>query len=105
MQILPEEKKTVKTKILLKICLLKKSEWPKKIKNYKSEVVLNKKNKFMPWLVWLSGLSAGLQTRVTGSIPRQSTRLGCGPGPPHSGVHERQTHIDVSLFLLPFPSV
>ena len=44
--------------------------------------------------------------RVTGSIPSQSTGLGCGPGP-QSGACERQPHIDVSLslFLLPFPSL
>ena len=43
--------------------------------------------------------------RVAGSIPSQSTCLGCGPGPQFR-VHERQPHIDVSLllFLLPFPS-
>ena len=35
--------------------------------------------------------------RVTGSIPRQSTCPGCGSGP-QWGVHERQPHIDVSLF-------
>ena len=40
--------------------------------------------------------------RVTGSIPSQGTRLGCGPGP-QLGAHDRQPHIDVSLPLfLPF---
>ena len=46
--------------------------------------------------------------RVNGSIPSQGTGLGCGPGPQWGeGVHERQTHIDVSLplFLPPFPSL
>ena len=37
-----------------------------------------------------------------GSIPRQGTCLGCGPGP-RWGVDERQPHVDVSLFLPPFP--
>ena len=60
-----------------------------------------------PWLVWLSGSSAGLQTKglpvlfpvrahawVTSQVP---SRGGC----------ERQPHIDVSLplFLPPFPSI
>ena len=41
---------------------------------------------------------------VTGSIPSQGTRLGCGPGP-QLGACERQPHVDVSLpfFLPPFP--
>ena len=35
-----------------------------------------------PWLVWLSGLSAGLRTRASPAwIPDQGTGLGCGPGP------------------------
>ena len=45
-----------------------------------------------PWLVWLSGLSAGLRTersQVAGSIPGQGTCLGCRPGP-HLGACERQ---------------
>ena len=42
--------------------------------------------------------------RVDGSIPSQGTCLGCGPGL-QWGAHDRQTHIDVSLFLPPFPSV
>ena len=43
--------------------------------------------------------------RVTGSIPTQSTCLGCGPGP-QLGAYEGQLHIDVSLPLFlsfPFP--
>ena len=41
--------------------------------------------------------------RVASSIPTQGTCLGCGPGP-QWGTHKRQPHIDVSLFLPPFPS-
>ena len=64
----------------------------------------------MPWLVLLSGLSAGLQTKGSwfGSqfVSRQGTSLGCGPGL-QWGVCERQSHMDVSLplFLPPFPSL
>ena len=44
--------------------------------------------------------------RVAGSIPRQGTCLGCGPGPQWRA-HERQPHIAVSLplFLVAFPSL
>ena len=67
------------------------------------------KTKAMPWLVRLSGLSTGLQTKwlpvrflvmahawVAGQVP---SGVGC--------VCERQSHTDVSLplFLLPFSSV
>ena len=43
---------------------------------------------------------------VSGSIPRQGTCLGCGPGP-QLGAFERQPHTDASLplFLPPFPSL
>ena len=58
-----------------------------------------------PWLVGLSGLSAGLQTKV--SLVRFPVRehawvAGQAPG---GGAHERQPHTDVSLplFLSPFP--
>ena len=56
-----------------------------------------------PWLVWLRGLSAGLQKKA---LPVQGTRLGCGSGP-QQGLCERQPLIDVSLplFLPPFPSL
>ena len=59
-----------------------------------------------PCLVWLSGLSAGLQTRVASSIPSQGTCLGCRSGPQEGG-HQTQPHIEVSLplFLPPFPSL
>ena len=58
-----------------------------------------------PWLVWLSGLRAGLQTKGS-SIPTKGTCLGCRPGPQYR-VLERQPHIDVSLplFLPLFPSL
>ena len=42
--------------------------------------------------------------RVTGSVPSQDACLGCGPGPQY-GARERQPHIDISLFLLLFPSL
>ena len=42
--------------------------------------------------------------RVIGSIPSQGTCLGYRPGP-QLGAHERQPHIDVSLFLPPSPCV
>ena len=35
----------------------------------------------MLWLVWLRGLSAGLQAKVAGLIPSQGTGLGCGLSP------------------------
>ena len=38
-------------------------------------------NQVMPWLVWLIGLSDGLQTRVTCSIPSQGTCLDGGLDP------------------------
>ena len=58
-----------------------------------------------PWLVWLSGLGASLQSKGLPVVSSQGTRLGCRPGP-QLGVHERQPHTDVSLplFLPPFPS-
>ena len=47
------------------------------------------------WIEWLPA-----NQKVTGLIPGQGTRLGCGPGP-QLGVRTRQridlTHIDVSL--------
>ena len=59
----------------------------------------------LPWLVWLNGVSASLQTKGSQlRFPVNSRCLGCGPGP-QKGVFERQPHIDVSLplFLPPFP--
>ena len=58
-----------------------------------------------PWLVWLSGLSASLQTK--GSLvwfPVRAHAWVIGQVPSR-GAHERQLHIDVSLplFLPPFP--
>ena len=72
-----------------------------------------------PWLLWLSGLSTGLQTGGlwVRSPVRQGTCLGCGPGPQlrqtHSWGHVQSyqsmflSHIDVSLplFLPPIPSL
>ena len=55
----------------------------------------------MPWLVWLSGLGAGLQTKGSPiQLPDQGTCLGCGPGP-QWGVCNR-TLIFLSLCLSPF---
>ena len=64
------------------------------------------KKKILPQLVWLSGLSAGLQTK--GSLVRFPVRA-CAwvvGQVPSRGACERQPHTDVSLplFLLPFPS-
>ena len=42
---------------------------------------------------------------ITGSIPSQSTCLGCGPGPQYGHTRGNHTVIFLSLFLLPFPSV
>ena len=54
---------------------------------------------------WIEGCWPANQ-RVAAPIPRQGTRLGCGPGP-QWGARERQPHIDVSLWLSlpPFPSL
>ena len=62
---------------------------------------------FLPWLVWLSGLSTSLRARgVAGSIPGWGSCPDCQLGP-QWGVRERQPHNDVSLllFLPPFSSV
>ena len=50
-----------------------------------------------PWLVWLSGLSAGLRTsrKVAGSIPGEGTCLGCRPGP-QLGVCKRQPIVSLT---------
>ena len=51
--------------------------------------------------MWLSRLSAGLQTKGSQvRFPDQGTCLGCGPGPWYE-VCERQPHVDVSLSLSP----
>ena len=59
--------------------------------------------KVEPWLVWLSGLSAGLRTE--GSLVRFPVRAHAwGAGQvPSKGAHEKQPHIDVSLSFS-FPS-
>ena len=51
---------------------------------------------------WIEGRP--VNRKVAGLIPSQGTCLGCRPAPP-LGAHERQPHIDVSLFLTPFPSL
>ena len=53
---------------------------------------------------WIEGRPANQM--VAGSIPRQGTCLGWGPGPQYTA-REKQPHIDVSLplFLPPFPSI
>ena len=65
-------------------------------------------NNVQSWLVWLSGLSAGLQTKkVTSSIPSQGTCPPCRPCP-QQGACKRQPvfplQIDVSLFFFLSPS-
>ena len=77
--------------------------------SYKNGGKMFPQNKVMlqPWLVWLSGLRAGLRTKGSlCSIPSQGMCLGCGPGPLQR-VHERQPHIEASLlfFVPPFPSL
>ena len=58
-----------------------------------------------PWLVWLSGLSAGLPNqRVTGSIPSQGTCLGCSPGPQWGGSREASYTLMFLPFFFPLPS-
>ena len=59
---------------------------------------------FLPWLVWLSGLSAHLGTKGSPvEFPVRAHDWVVGQGP-SGGMHERQPHIDVSLPLsLPFP--
>ena len=60
-------------------------------------MTIKKKQRVQPWLVWLSGLNAGLQTKgLLVQFPVQGTRLDCGPGP-QQGARERQPHIDVSV--------
>ena len=57
-----------------------------------------------PWLVWLSGLRASLQTK--GSLVQFPVRAHAWVAGqvPSDGAHERQPHIDVSLPLSPsFP--
>ena len=47
-----------------------------------TDFLLLLKQRIIPRLVWLSGLSADLQTiKVTGWIPSQGPCLDCGPGP------------------------
>ena len=66
-----------------------------------------KKMRREPWLVWLNGLSAGLQ--IKGSLVQSPARpQAWAVGQVSSGgAHERQPPIDVPLplFLPPFPSV
>ena len=57
--------------------------------------------KLLKWYIALASVAQWIEywpanQRVTGSIPSQGTRLGCGPGP-QQGACERQPHIDVSL--------
>ena len=69
---------------------------------YNAHPYFSLKNWGQPWLVWLSGLSAGLFKGVS-SIPSQCTCLDCRLGP-QKGAFERQIHIDVSLpFSIPSP--
>ena len=64
-------------------------------------------NQLLPWLVWLSGLSAGLQTK--GSPVRFPVRVHAWVADqvPGSGLCEREPYTDISLplFLSPFPSL
>ena len=61
---------------------------------------------FLPWLLWLSGLSNDLQTKeLLVQFPVRTHAWVAGQFP-QSGVCEGQPNIDVSLplFLPPFPS-
>ena len=65
------------------------------------------KNIYQALLVWLSGLSTGLQTkRSLVQFPVRAHAWVAGKVP-SGGAHKRQPHIDVSLplFLPPFPSL
>ena len=58
--------------------------------------ILCLKNEYLPWPVWLSGLSTSLQSeRFAALIPSQGTCLGCRPGP-QLGACKRQL-INVSF--------
>ena len=59
-------------------------------------------------MVWLSGLSTSLQSKVMlAQFPVRAHARVAGQVRTPEGAHERQPHIDVSipLCLLPFPSV
>ena len=63
-----------------------------------------------PWLVWLSGLNAGLQTKGSRFDSQSGHMPGLQAKSPVGGVQgacKRQPHMDVPipLYLLPFPSV
>ena len=79
-------------------------------------VGFSQKVHFLPWLVWLSGLSAGLQTKrslVQSLVKAHGWVVGQVPTSPVGGGGTRDnqemclSHIDVSLpfFLPPFPSL
>ena len=52
-------------------------KWGEKYPNFR-----DKKRRLEPWLVWLRGLSASLQTKGSQvQFPIQGTYLGCGQGP------------------------
>ena len=78
------------------------------MKNIDALYFMKKIRKFKVWKHVLADVAQWIECqpvnqRVAGSIPRQGTCLGCGPGP-QQGVCERQPHFDVSLFLsLPSP--
>ena len=60
------------------------------------------KSKSEPWLAWLSGLSAGLQTKGHQFNSQSGDMPGLWARSPVGGARERQPHIDVSLpFSLP----
>ena len=65
-----------------------------------------KKKEILPWLVWLSGLSAGLRTKGCWFDSQSGHMPDCRPGPQWR-VCKRLPHTDVPLplFLLPVPSL
>ena len=77
-------------------------EWTSVLNYYNKNTIF-----FLPWLVWLSGLSAGLRTGGSPvRFPVRAACLGCRPGP-QLAVRKRHPHIAVSLplFLPSFPSL
>ena len=76
--------------------------FPRHMKKFmKIEDMLGHKGSFKNSEMALAGVAQWIECqpvnqRVAGSIPTQGTCLGCRPGLQY-GVHERQSHIDVSL--------
>ena len=97
------------TQLLTKFKAKKQNHWDKEYicgslgYNFREEVSLGFLDKVKKKLAgvaqWIERQPAN--QRVTGSIPRQGTGLGCRPGP-RQRVRKRQPHTDVSLPLKNF---